>query len=400
MSPMREVVVSGLGLTLPGAASPEEFWSACSRGRSMIGPIERFPTGDYPNRSAGVVRGAVEQAAVAGFSPRLRKRMDRFCQLAMSAARSAIDDAELDESMNTHRAGVYLGNMFGGWDITEPSMRALCRQGYTGVSPYIASAWFPTAPQGQISINWGLKGFSKTVVADTASAALAVGYAAGVIRDGRADVMLAGGAEAPVTPYTYTFCATSGRLSPSTYRPYDDRADGMQVGEGAVVLVLEAAESARSRGARVYARVTGFATRHAHEDQVFSPAGANAIADTVRAAMDESGADTVDYVALDGQGVADADKAELTAIRSVLGTVPASTAKPLTGHLLGAAPVVDAAAALLAMRHQQVPPTANCERPVDSTIVTGSPLRRDIRTALLVSRGADGTLTASVLQAA
>lgn len=398
MGPMREVVVTGLGLVLPDAATPEGFWSLLASGHSAIAPIDRFPTGGYPNPAAGMVGDVVEKAAFTSFPKRLRKRMDRFCQLAMSAAGSAIDDAGLDESLNTHRTGVYLGNMFGGWDVTEPSMRGLCKQGYTGVSPYVASAWFPTAPQGQISIHWGLKGFSKTAVADTASSAVAIGYAAAAIADGRADVMLAGGAEAPVTPYTYTFCATSDRLSPGTYRPFDERADGMQVGEGAVVLVLEAAEAARARGARVHGRLAGFATRHTREDEVFGPAGADAIAGTIRAALDASGVDTVDAVLLDGQGFADADNAELTAVRAVLGTVPASTAKPATGHLLGAAPAVDTAAALLAMRHGLIPPTTGCERPVDPMIVTNAPLERDVRSALLVSRGADGTLAATVLR--
>src|SRR5262249_49628299 len=161
--------------------------------------------------------------------------------------------------------------------------------------------------QGQISIHWGLKGFSKTVVADTASSALALGYAARAIEDGRAEVMLAGGAEAPVTPYTYTFCTTSARLSPSRYRPGEHRADGFQVGEGAVLLTLERAESVRSRAASWYARFAGFATRHAPEADVFSPAGITVLADTISAALAEADVDDIGYVALDAQGTQEAD---------------------------------------------------------------------------------------------
>lgn len=396
---MSDVVITGLGLALPQAADAEQLWNAVSAGTSAVAPIERFDSSRYSCSQAAVLDADTEAATVGTLKVRLRKRMDRFCQLAMSAAGSALDDAGLDPERHTEATGAYIGNMFGGWDITEPSMRGLCDHGYPGVSPYIASAWFPTAAQGQISIQWGLKGFSKTVVADTAGAALALGYGARAVDEGRADVMLAGGAEAPVTPYTYTFCSTSGRLASNTYRPADARADGFCVGEGAVLLALERAETARARGATPLARLAGFASRHTPENAVFTAAGSTVLADALDAALTEAEISTVDFVALDAQGTADADKAEITAVRSLLGDVPMGTAKPTTGHLLGAAPAVDAAIALLAIRHGAVPPVAGCERPTDPAIITGAPLPREVRTAAIVSRGADGTVAVSVLRA-
>ncbi|MFD5336670.1 beta-ketoacyl-[acyl-carrier-protein] synthase family protein [Streptomyces hawaiiensis] len=397
---MTGTVITGIGLALPGASDADQLWRSVTGGRSAVRPIERFDTDSYPCPNAGVLAEETERETIGTFTPRVRKRMDRFCQLALSAARSAQHDAGLPPSEDADRTGVYVGNMFGGWEITEPSLRGLLDQGYTGVSPHIASAWFPTAPQGQITIANALTGFSKTLVADSASAALAIGYGARAVAEGRADVLLAGGAEAPVTPYTYTFCTTSGRLSPTgTYRPGDDTADGFCVGEGAVMLVLEREETARARAAVPLARLAGFAVRHVPEDEVFGPSGTRVLAAVLTAALDEAGTDRVDCVALDAQGTAQADESELSAIHSVLGPVALTTAKPVTGNLLGAAPAVDAAVALLSLRHGTIAPVAGCERPRNAHIVVGAPRETPVRTIALLARGADGTIAASVLRA-
>ncbi|MGW5677891.1 beta-ketoacyl-[acyl-carrier-protein] synthase family protein [Streptomyces sp. NPDC003860] len=397
---MTETVITGIGLALPGASDTDQLWRSVTEGRSAVRPIERFDTESYPCANAGFLAEETERKTIGTFSPRVRKRMDRFCQLALSAARSAQLDAGLAPSEDADRTGVYMGNMYGGWEITEPSLRGLLDQGYTGVSPHIASAWFPTAPQGQITIGNGLTGFSKTLVADSASAALAIGYGARAVSEGRADVLLAGGAEAPVTPYTYTFCTTSGRLSPTgTYRPGDDASDGFCVGEGAVMFVLEREETARARKAVPLARLAGFAVRHVREDEVFGPTGTRTLAAALTAALDEAGVEHVDCVALDAQGAAAADESELTAIHSVLGPVPLTTAKSVTGNLLGAAPAVDAAVALLSLQHGTIPPVTGCEHPRNAHIVVGAPRDTPVRTVALLARGADGTIAASVLRA-
>lgn len=396
---MTGTVITGMGLALPGASDADQLWRAVTEERSAVRPIERFATDSYPCPNAGFLAEDTERETIGTFTPRVRKRMDRFCQLALSAAQCAQRDAGLAPSEDADRTGVYVGNMFGGWEITEPSLRGLLKVDYTGVSPHIASAWFPTAPQGQITIGNGLTGFSKTLVADSASAALAIGYGARAVAEGRADVLLAGGAEAPVTPYAYTFCTTSGRLSPTgSYRPGDAAADGLCVGEGAVMLVVERAETARARGAVPLAELAGFAVRHVPQDEVFGPAGTSALAAALTAALNEAGADRVDCVALDGQGTLAADASELSAVHSVLGPVPLTTAKPVTGNLLGAAPAVDAAVALLSLRHGTIPPVAGCRRPQDAGIVVGAPRKTPLRTVALLARGADGTIAASVLR--
>ncbi|MEW9532358.1 beta-ketoacyl synthase [Microbispora sp. NPDC049125] len=398
---MRRVVITGFGLVLPGAADGAGFWDLLCAGRTVTTPIDRFPADPYAGRHAGVV----DDAALSAIPLRQRKRMDRFCQLAMAATSSALDHAGLTTPADLDRIGVYIGNMYGGWEITEPSMRKLCQIGYTGVSPYIASAWFPTAPQGQISIEWGLKGFSKTIAADTASAAVAIGYAARAIAEGRADVILAGGAEAPVTPYTFTFCHTSGRLTGIDYRPFADQADGFRVGEGAVVFVLESEESALARGAVPLAEVAGFAAGHAVSEEVFGSAGADTLAHVAATALKEAGLDPEELgmIGLDAQGSSAADISEAAALRALLGDaagrVPCTTAKPITGHLLGAAPAVDVLSGLLSIANGAVAPLPGESVTVpELDLVSGGPRDRDVASALINARGADGTVASLVLK--
>ncbi|MCA1587221.1 MAG: hypothetical protein LC744_00620 [Chloroflexi bacterium] len=398
-----KVAITGAGFVVPGARTSEQFWSLACSGMSSTTNIERFPVESYTGQRAGVV--ADEELKL--FPARLRKRLDRFCQLSMVATHDALDDAGLSDGLPAERTGVYVGNMFGGWEITEPSLRNLCQVGYTGVSPYIATAWFPTAPQGQISIHWSIKGFNKTVAADTASAAVAIGYAARAIAEGRADIMLAGGAEAPITPYTYTFCETSGRLTAGDYVPFTDDARGFHVGEGAVMFVLESEASAHARGARILAEVAGFATGHARSSEVFGRSGSAQLARVGKAAVREAGltASDIDYVALDAQGTVDADTSEADAMDELVaegdGHIVCSTAKPMCGHLLGAAPAVEVLAAVLAMQHSEVAPVAGVAGSSHHLdLVVGQPRPQEIQAALVNARGADGTVAALALTAA
>lgn len=397
---MRRVVITGLGLLLPGAADLDDLEESIRLGRSQLGETDR--AGVACTRST--IAGCVQDTPIAGADRRLRKRMDRFAWLSVCAADRALADS--GSSAAKQRTGVYMANMLGGWEITDPSLRGLFTGSYTEVSPYIASAWFPTAAQGQITLRRGLTGFGKTIVADTAGAALAIGYAARAVAEGRADLMLAGGAEAPVTPYAYTFVQVSGRLAASGYRPFDRNADGFCIGEGAVVVALEDYDAAVARGARIYAELAGFACAHAPADEVFNAKGQAALAETVARAMDEAGATAqdIDYVGLDAQGAPAADRSEMLALAEVLGDtadVPCTTIKPIVGHLLGAAPAVELAGALLAMRAKAVPPIAGCELPMPGLdLVTGRPRSRAVRTALVCARGADGTVAACVMKAA
>ena len=393
----RGVVVTGIGMATPAGTTREATWNRVREGHQVAGPIDRF---DATSCSAGIA-GLVDEEAFGKFPPRLLKRIDRFSRLAMAATMEALEDSGLDlEATDRQRAGAYLGNMYGGWEVADPSLRNLLTSGYQHVSPYVASAWFPTAPQGQISIYWQLKGYSKTIAADTASSALSIGYAARAIEEGRADVVVCGGAEAPVTPYALAFCERSGRLSPDGYRPFDRRSAGFQVGEGATILVLEALEHANARGASPRGEFGGFATGHVRASEAFSSAGSQRFARVLARTLEESRLQPseIDYVGLDAQGSKSADRSEEEALVLVLGEQagrPACTsAKPSTSHLLGAAAATEAAIGLLAMDRNEVPPIAGREEmdlPSRLRLVTSTASAEPIRTILIGARGADGT---------
>jgi 3-oxoacyl-(acyl-carrier-protein) synthase len=297
--------------------------------------------------------------------------------------------------------------MYGGWGVTDPGLRNLLRKGYKEVSPYIASAWFPTAPQGQISIQWGLGGYSKTVVADTASSMLAIGYAARAIEEGRADLMLAGGAEAPITPYTYSFCARSGRLSSTSYQIFDSEGAGFLVGEGAVILVLEELKAAQRRHAHVYGEISGWATGYfPQQNDPWSDRGER-LSHVIKQALEQASvnSDQIDYLGLDAQGLFAADRAEAQAIACAFETADqqpvATTCKPTLTHLLGAGAGTEVATALLAMHHGVIPPIAGYPThqeayPLD--LVVGEPREHSVCTALILARGADGVQSALVLK--
>jgi 3-oxoacyl-[acyl-carrier-protein] synthase II len=397
----RSVVVTGIGMVTPGGMHPGSLWEHLRQGRPGGGAISRFDPAPFLVSEAG----EIVEGLPLPFSPRLTKRMDRYCVLAMAAAQLALDDSALDlATEDPARIGISFGNMYGGWGITDPSLRGLLQEGYASVSPYVASAWFPTAPQGQMSIFWGLRGYAKTVAADTASGAAAIGYAARAIQDGQADVILAGGAEAPVTPYTYAFCQVSGRMG-SAYRPFDRRAEGFRVGEGAAVLILEEAQRAAARGAKVYGEVAAWRAGHVGGPEAW-PDGDRRLSEVVEEALGEAGlpASCLDYVGLDAQGDRRADRAEAAALVDAGGgelRARCTTCKPGLTNLLGAAAAAEVAVALLAMERGETPPIAGCDEPDPGCaldLVTGGCRTAPLRTALVVARGADGVRGALVLK--
>jgi 3-oxoacyl-[acyl-carrier-protein] synthase II len=403
----RKAVITGLGLITPGGTTLPEVWATLLCGQSVAKPIDTFDASLYPVARAGLVKN---QEIFQPFSSRLLKRMDRFCCLAMAATQRALEDSGVDlEQIDRQTAGVYLGNMYGGWSMTDPNLRRLLQDGYREVSPYVASAWFPTAPQGQITINWDLRGYSKTIGADTASSALAIGYAARAIEEGRASLMLAGGAEAPITPYTYGFCARSGRLDFSHYAIFDPERSGFLVGEGAVILVLEEKEAALQRGVRIYAEIAGWATGFMPYPNSLNHDERGCFARLITRALDEAALqpDEIDYIGLDAQGVLAADYVEARALTQALGTASrhplVTTSKPALTHLLGAGAAAEIATAVLAMQNSVVPPVTACPAPelADTlSLVVEEPRPAQVRHALVNARGADGVLSTLVLKAA
>src|SRR3989344_3250485 len=239
---MEKIAITGLGVVSPSGIDKRTFWANIKAGHSTVEKIERFDSSRYPSHIAGQVR---ELDAYSNVSSRLLKKIDLFSHMALVASELAIQDAKLDFTKeNLKRAGIFMGNAIGGWLYAETELRDMYMEGREGVSPFMASAWFPAAPQGQVSIFYGIKGYSKTIVADRARSLMAIAYAAKNLIHGRNDFILAGGMEAPVTPYALLCCNTSGVLTKrndtpkEAYRPFDKTRDGLAIAEGAGIVIL------------------------------------------------------------------------------------------------------------------------------------------------------------------
>ncbi len=410
---MQKVAVTGLGIVAPPGIEKRVFWANIKAGHSFIRDITRFDASKYPSHIAGQVQ---ELDAYTHISSRLLKKIDLFSHMALIASEMAIKDAKLDLSQeNLKRAGIFMGNAIGGWLYAETELRDLYLEGREGVSPYMASAWFPAAPQGQVSIYYGIKGYSKTVVSDRASSLMAIGYACKIINKNKCDFVLAGGMEAPVTPYALLCCNTSGILSkrnhqPKTaYRPFDKTRDGMVIGEGAGVLILEPPERIQDRKVNPFANIIGYATTCDGFDRIEEAHDGKQLARAIKLALDDAGLGTeeIDYICADGVATKIGDITETKAIKEVFGKnsskIPVSAPKSMFGNLLGASGAVDLITTILAMENSTVPPTINLKEPdpeCDLDYCPNKAQAKEINKAMIISRGRGGINAVLVIEKA
>ncbi len=394
----------------PSGIGKRQFWANIKSGRSFVKEITRFDASKYPSHIAGQIDDLEKYSHV---SERLLKKIDVFSHMALIAAELALQDAGLDiKQEDPNLIGIFLGNAIGGWLYAETELRDLYIEGREGVSPYMASAWFPAAPQGQVSIYYGIKGFSKTVVSDRASSLMALGYARSTLSKGKLEFILSGGMEAPVTPYALLCCNTYGSLSkdnahPNTaYRPFDKKKSGFVIGEGAGIVVMEDMKHASARNANIAAFISGYATTCDGKDRILPAPDGKQLARAITMALADAGVtkDDIDYISLDGMAVDIWDKSEAEAIKAVFGEkvkdVPVSCPKSMFGNLLGASGAIDLIIAILAMEHGLVPPTINLDSPDPEGLhyVTGKALPKEIRRSLLISRGRGGINSALVVE--
>lgn len=342
-----------------------------------------------------------------GFRPtdhvprRLVVKSDRFAHYALAASQQALDDADLDlATIDPFSVGISCGNNSGGWDICGRGFEEYYRDGPTMVNPWQATAWFPTAPQGFVSIHHGIRGFSKSFAADRASGACGIAWGARSIRWGHADVVLSGGSEAPITRLGVAALVSTGELSRAddpaeSYLPFDPSRNGLVLGEGSAVLLLESLEHALGRGARIHGEIL------AVEQRTGDPEDAGVLERAMAAALRRAGAaDGVDCVIAEGSGTFHGDRGEALAIARVLGrSVPVTAPKAAYGHLYGASTGTDVACALLALRTGVVPPTAGTRRADEQcpiALVT-QPLETPVETVLVNSHSREGTTVALVV---
>ncbi|GGJ30758.1 ketosynthase chain-length factor [Streptomyces brasiliensis] len=403
----RRAAITGIGVVAPNGTSTDTFWKATQEGLSALDRITREGCEHLPLKVAGEVRD-FEPAAV--IEERFLVQTDRFTHYAMAAADLALDDARLgkaDSETAPYSIGVVTAAGSGGGEFGQRELQRLWGKGSRFVGPYQSIAWFYAASTGQISIRRGFKGPCSVVAADEAGGLDALAHAARAVKRGT-DAIVAGSTEAPLAPYSMVCQLGYEELSTvaepdRAYRPFTDAACGFVPAEGGAMVVVEADDAARARGAEVRGFVAGHAATFTGASRWAE--SREGLAQAVRAALDDAGCapEEVDVVFADALGVPEADRAEALAIADVLGAhgrrVPVTAPKTGTGRGYCAAPVLDTAAAVLAMEHGLIPPTPNVHDTVhDLDLVTGRARPAELRTALVLSRGLMGSNSALVLR--
>jgi minimal PKS ketosynthase (KS/KS alpha) len=401
----RQVVITGIGVVAPGGPDTKAFWETLTAGRTATRRISFFDP--HPFRSQ-IAAECDFDAVAEGLSHQEIRRMDRAAQLCVVAARQALSDSGLEpDALAPHRTGVSIGSAVGATMTLDREYAVVSDGGrmwhvdHRYAMPHLYDAFVPSSFAAEVAWLAGAEGPATVVSAGCTSGLDAIGHACELIREGTADVMLAGATDAPISPITVAcfdaIKATSVRNDDAAHasRPFDRSRDGFVLGEGAAVLVLEELASARRRGARLYASIAGFASRcNAYHMTGLRPDGRE-LAEAIKAALDQSrlNPEDVSYVNAHGSGTKQNDRHETAAFKRALGEkayrVPVSSIKSMIGHSLGAIGSIEIAASALAIEHNVVPPTANLnerdpecdldyvpltarEQPVDVVLSVGS----------------------------
>ncbi|MEE1131943.1 MAG: beta-ketoacyl-ACP synthase II [Caryophanon sp.] len=372
MDMKRRVVVTGVGAVTPVGNTAKDTWSAVLTGKSGVGPLTRLDAELFSAKVAAEVKDFTIETWI---DKKEARKMDRFTQFALGAAIEAVADANLEiNDDNAARVGVWIGSGIGGMETYEQQFRTFLDRGARRVSPFFVPMMIPDMASGQVSIHFGAKGINSCTVTACASGTNSIGDAFKVIERGDADVMITGGAEAPITSLAVAgFCASTA-LSFNTdiataSRPFDKNRDGFVIGEGAGIVILEEYEHAIARGATIYAEVLGYgATGDAHHITAPAPEGEGAARAMAQALADGGVApEQVGYINAHGTSTPYNDLYETQAVKSVFGEhaykLAVSSTKSMTGHLLGAAGGIEAIFTVLALKEGKLPPTMNLQEP-------------------------------------
>ncbi|MFC4777653.1 beta-ketoacyl-ACP synthase II [Paenibacillus sp. GCM10023252] len=405
----RRAVITGIGCVTPIGVGAGQMWEGVVRGESAVRPIDRFVPEGLRSRIA---------AQVADFNPldymdkRRAHRMDRYSQFAVAAGTLALRDAGIRaEDPERERAGIFMGSALGGISYAEEQCGQFYSGGYRSVSPTLGFSVFGGASSCNLAMEFGFTGPNETNAMSCASGAVAIGRAMQAIKRGEADVMLAGGAEAPLSPLSFgafdmlRAMSTRNEMPESASRPFDRSRDGFVMGEGASILVIEEESHARARGARIYAELVGFGlTNDAYHMSAPLPCGTQA-ARAVRLALSSAdmSPDEVSYINAHGSSTTLNDVTESKVIRQVFGDRPVAVSgtKGLYGHPLGASGAIEAAITSLAMHHEWIPPTTNLkevdpEAQID--LVAGQAREVRVEAAVSNSYGFGGVNAAIVIR--
>ena len=396
--------MTGIGLVSPLGIGTEANWEALCAGRSGIGPITKFDASQFSARIAGEVKGFNPLAFI---DKKDVKKMDVFIQYAIAASQFAMDDAGLSVTEDiASRVGVFIASGIGGFSTIEREHKALLEGGPRRISPFFIPAAIINLAAGQVSIRFSAKGPNSATCTACSASAHAIGDALEIIRRDDAQVMIAGGSEAAITPMGVGGFAAMRALSTRNdepqraSRPFDLDRDGFIMGEGAGVVILEELEFARERGAPIYAELVGYGmSADAYHITAPSEDGDGGMR-VMAAALRDAGIapDKIDYINAHGTSTPYNDKLETLAIKRLFGEharqIAISSTKSMTGHLLGAAGGLEAGITALAVKHQIIPPTINYEKPdpeCDLDYVPNTKRPAQIEYALSNSFGFGGT---------
>lgn len=397
----RRVVVTGIGAVSPVGNDAETTWKSLVDGVCGIEEITAFDTSDLKVHIAGTIK---DFDATEYIEKREIKKTDIYCQYAIAAAQQAVDDSKILGSIDENRFGVYIGAGIGGLNTFVENTVALHNDGPRKVSPFFIPKMIGNIATGNVAIRFNAKGVSLSVMSACATGTNSIGEAFHAIKDGYADAIIAGGAEAVVAPLTIAGFQNMKALSTNpdpkkASRPFDKDRDGFVMGEGAGMLLLEEYEHAKARGAKIYAEFAGYGnTCDAHHVTAPDPNGAG-LARAIKIAFDEANVsdDAEIYINAHGTSTHLNDLTETMAIKEALGQkaydASISSTKSMTGHMLGATGAIEAIAAVLAIKDGIVPPTINLDEPdegLDLDYTPNKARRRNIDVAASTNLGFGG----------
>ncbi|MFQ6020194.1 MAG: beta-ketoacyl-ACP synthase II [Dehalococcoidia bacterium] len=407
----RRVVITGMGAITPIGNSVDEFWQSCLEGRSGIDYTTAFDASPYPARIAGEVRD---------FDPtdymelRDSRRMARFSHLSVAAARQAFQDAHLNlDKLDRTRVGVLLGVGIGGFPNLEEAVRTIRDKGGMRIDPLFFPKMLPNMAAGQLSLAFGIKGYSNTVSTACAAGTQALGDSLDIIRKGRADVMISGGAESAICELGLCGFAVIRALSTQNEppekasRPFDAKRDGFVAAEGAAIFVLESLDHALARGANIWAELAGYGSCNDAHHMVAPCADGEGAARAISWSLEDAGVEPeeVDYINAHGTSTPLNDLAETVAVKKVFGElayrIPISSTKSMIGHAFGGAGAIETLACIKAIETGWIHPTINYENPdpqCDLDYVPNEARRADVRVVLKNSFGFGGQNACLVLK--
>jgi 3-oxoacyl-[acyl-carrier-protein] synthase II len=401
----RRVVITGLGVIAPNGIGKKEYWEASLSGTSGIDRLTRFDSSSYPTKIAG----EVNHFTPTNYMDRKEaRRMSKFAQFALASAIMAFEDAKLCiNEDNAQRVGIVIGTAIGGMDVAETQHGLFCKNGQPDkISPFLAVGMNPNSAVGIIANKLRIKGHSTTISAGCSSGLNAIAYAYDAIQLGKADVMIAGGAEAPLNPLTFgSFCtiralSTRNKEPQKASRPFEKYRDGYVLGEGAGIVILESEDHALARKAKIYGEISGYGLTNDGYDVFHMEPTGEGIARAMKLALEEANVapEEVDYINAHGSSSCITDKKETKAIKEVFGLhaykIAISSIKSMIGQALAAAGAIQFVTTILSIINSFIPPTINyeCQDPeCDLDYVANHSRPKKINNALVNTFGLGGS---------